>query len=65
QIQGQILGRGWLIGMVSLNSAQRSLTTPVNDIGEFSLPLVDAGNYTLLIQLEAREILIEDLELGY
>jgi anti-sigma factor RsiW len=64
QLQGQILG-DQLHGTVLLSSAQQSLSAPINELGEFSLPPVDAGSYMLLIQLESHELLIEELELGY
>jgi hypothetical protein len=64
QIQGQILGEA-LSGTVVLRSQQQSLSTAINELGEFNLPPVDAGSYILSIQLAAHEILIEDLELGY
>ena len=63
QLQGQLLGPE-LAGSVTLSGGGASLTAPINGLGEFRLPPVEAGRYSLLLQLDTRQIVVEALELG-
>lgn len=49
---------------MTLSGADVWHNVPINELGEFSLPLVDAGVYSLIIMLETCEIVIERLELS-
>lgn len=62
-IRGQVLGPA-TSGSVTLSGADVWHNVPINELGEFSLPLVDAGVYSLIIMLETCEIVIERLELS-
>ncbi len=62
-LRGQVLGPE-TSGSVILSGAGVSHNVPINEQGEFNLPLVDAGVYSLIIMLETCEIVIERLELS-
>lgn len=62
-LRGQVLGPE-TSGSVTLSGVDVSHSVPINELGEFSLPLIDAGVYSLLIALETCEIVIERLELS-
>jgi len=63
QLRGQVLGPE-VDGSVTLQGVDRTINAPLNELGEFHLPLVDAGVYSLLITLRTCEITIERLELS-
>jgi hypothetical protein len=63
QVRGQVLGpdeTGTAVLINDLNTYQAQM----NHMGEFTLPPVAKGRYTLLLQQGDREIEISDLELG-
>lgn len=62
QLQGQLLGPE-LAGLVELDGNLGSFTATINELGEFSLPSVEAGVYTLRIRLGVHEIVVAPLEL--
>lgn len=63
QLRGQLLGPE-LAGSVALSSSTETVTTETNELGEFTLPPVAAGSYTLRLQIGTHEIVVESLELG-
>jgi hypothetical protein len=63
QLQGQLLGPE-LAGEVELSDGAEPLTAMINELGEFNLPPVRAGAYTLRLRLGTHEILVAPLELG-
>ncbi|PDV96883.1 hypothetical protein [Candidatus Chloroploca asiatica] len=62
QIQGQLLGPE-LNGVVQLEGGVDAVTATINELGEFSLPPVGNGVYTLRIQVDGHEIVVSPLEL--
>lgn len=62
QVRGQIFGAD-LAGVVTLANADQSVQAPINELGEFDMPPVAEGVYTLRVALPACEIVIERLEL--
>jgi anti-sigma factor RsiW len=62
QLQGQLLGPE-LAGLIELDGNVGSFTAAINELGEFSLPAVEAGVYTLRIRLDVHEIIVAPLEL--
>lgn len=62
QLRGQLFGPE-LAGSVTLSGGPAPVTTALNELGEFSLPPVAVGSYSLLIQIGTREIIIKPLEL--
>lgn len=62
-LRGQVLGPE-IADSVILEAAAVPFVAEVNELGEFSLPLVEPGSYRLLVRTETHEILIELLELG-
>lgn len=63
QLRGQLLGPE-LTGSVVLNGGEAPITAEISELGEFALPPLQAGIYTLQLQLGERTIVIEQLELG-
>jgi anti-sigma factor RsiW len=63
QLHGQILGPEEP-GTVVLSGPAARVTIPLNDLGEFTLPPVPAGRYTLTVTQGSLEIVVPDLELG-
>lgn len=63
QLRGQLLGPE-SAGSVVLKGLAGAIDAPINDLGEFNLPPVEAAAYTLLVQLGTRIIVVEGLELG-
>ena len=62
-VAGQVLGSGSITGNVTLHGPTRyqaSLVAP----GEFLLPAVAAGDYTLVVQLPDQEIAVESFKVG-
>ena len=62
QVRGQIFGVE-LVGMVTLANDHLSVQASINELGEFDVPPVVEGVYTLRVSLSACEIVIEHLEL--
>lgn len=63
QLRGQVLGVE-APGEVSLSQADMRTRVSLNEIGEFILPPVVAGRYTLVLTQGDLEIIVPDLELG-
>ncbi len=63
QLRGQVLGPE-LPGAVVLNSADEHITVRLDELGEFVLPPVPAGRYTLTVTHGDIEIVVPELELG-
>lgn len=63
QLRGQLLGPE-LAGTIELRGEQSAQTATINALGEFTLPPVPPGSYALVVRLDARELVIEQLELG-
>jgi anti-sigma factor RsiW len=63
QLHGQLLGPE-LAGVVELSAGAEPLAATINELGEFSLPPVAPGAYTLRLRLGTHEILVAPLELG-
>ena len=67
QISGQVLGAdddASIVGTVELSGAAIQSSVPLNDLGEFLLPLVPAGSYRLTVRMPDLEITIPLLEVG-
>jgi hypothetical protein len=62
-ISGQVLG-DCLGGTVELKNAAFSWQTPLNELCEFTLPAVAAGDYALTLRLGSIEIEVPNLNLG-
>lgn len=63
QLLGQVLGPEEP-GTVELTGPAERVTGQLNELGEFVLPPVRAGRYTLIVTLSAIEIVVPDLEMG-
>lgn len=63
RLQGQILGAEEA-GHVGLNGGERHISAALNEHGEFTLPPVSPGRYTLIITQGDVEIIVPELELG-
>lgn len=62
-VRGQIFGPE-LDGNVTIDGDAGEQNAPISNMGEFHLPPVATGRYTLLVQLGSREIVVHGLELG-
>jgi anti-sigma factor RsiW len=62
RLSGQILGSDES-GVVIVQNNQTTVEVPLNDLSEFSLPLIPAGVYTLTVRLNTFELVIEGLDL--
>ncbi len=62
-IRGQIFGPE-LDGNVTIDGDAGEQNAPISEMGEFCLPPVETGTYTLLVQLGARAIVVHGLDLG-
>lgn len=63
QVSGQVLGPE-MPGVVTLSGTPDQVTAPLNDLGEFVLPLVAGGRYTLTVTQGDLEIVVPNLEIG-
>lgn len=63
QLRGQLLGPE-APGTVTLSGSAVQVSAPLNDLGEFSLPLVPSGRYTLTVHQDQLEIVVPNLEFG-
>lgn len=63
QLRGQILG-AYRAGAAELRGQGATVTAPVNELGEFTLPAVAAGRYALTLRLSERELIVAGLDLG-
>lgn len=63
ELRGQVLGPEEP-GVVVLSNTDERVTAALNELGEFVLPPVAAGRYTLTLTQDDLEIVVPDLELG-
>jgi anti-sigma factor RsiW len=63
QVSGQLLGLE-TIGKVELQGETAAVQTELNDLGEFSLPLVPAGTYNLILRLADLDVDLPTLYIG-
>jgi anti-sigma factor RsiW len=63
KVAGQVIGAP-AGGRVVLESAATSASAEISELGEFALPPVPEGSYTLMLQLATLEIEIATLEIG-
>lgn len=63
QVSGQVLGPE-APGFVLLSGPADQVTTILNELGEFVLPLVTGGRYTLTVAQSDIEIVVPNLEVG-
>ena len=62
-LAGQVIGDACEAGLVEISGAAGSAEARLNELCEFTLPAVPAGNYSLRIRMADVEIEIPDLEL--
>jgi hypothetical protein len=60
RIQGQILGEGFENAIIKLGE----LETKTNDLSEFKIENIKAGNYDLKLQTDEKEIVLENIEIN-
>jgi anti-sigma factor RsiW len=63
QLRGQVLGAEEA-GEVALGEGEGQVIVSLNELGEFTLPPVATGRYTLVVTQGGLEIVVPDLELG-
>jgi hypothetical protein len=63
QVYGQVLGPEEP-GAISLRMGEFEVLATLNPLGEFVLPPVQSGRYTLKLRQGQREIIVPNLELG-
>lgn len=63
-LSGQVLGSDTPIGQVRIQGATGMAQAPLATPGEFILPPIAPGDYTLVVQLADAEIAIEPLQVG-
>ncbi|HSL29478.1 MAG TPA: zf-HC2 domain-containing protein [Anaerolineales bacterium] len=63
-VSGQVLGESVLGGKAILQSSAGTIESDLNELSEFILPSVQAGTYTLILNLDNVEVEIEDLRIG-
>ena len=62
-VAGQLLGPDCAGGQVEIDGEGQAATATLNDLGEFTLPPVPAGSYTLRLRLSDTQVEIPQLEL--
>ena len=62
-IAGQVIGEGCAEGHVEISGVAGRSEATLNDVGEFLLPPIPVGNYSLTVRMLDREIEIPELEL--
>lgn len=62
-LAGQVIGGGYAEGQVEISGVTGKSEATLNDVCEFTLPPVPAGNYSLILRMHDREIEIPELEL--
>ena len=62
-IAGQVIGEGCAEGHVEISGVAGRSEATLNDVGEFTLPPIPVGNYSLTVRMLDREIEIPELEL--
>lgn len=63
-LSGQVLGDDITTGQVVLQGATNTVQAPLAPPGEFVLPLIPAGDYTLVVKLSDYEIAVDTLQVG-
>ena len=63
-VSGQVLGESIARGRAILQSAAGTTEADFNELSEFILPGLQAGMYTLILDLESVEVEIEELRIG-
>jgi len=63
-VAGQVLGSDLITGTVALQGVTATYETPLAAPGEFLLPTVAAGDYTLIVRLPDQEIAVEAFTVG-
>jgi hypothetical protein len=63
-LAGQVLGPSTGSGQVALAGSAASAKAALNELSEFTLPPVPAGDYTLTLRLDDIEIEVERLQVG-
>lgn len=63
-ISGQVLGSDIPPGQVRLAGPMATVQAPLNVTGEFVLPPIVAGDYTLAVQLPDLEIVVDSFKVG-
>jgi hypothetical protein len=61
---GQVLGSDTPTGRVTVEGATGVVETSLSLLGEFVLPPITAGNYTLVVQLADAEITVDTIQVG-
>lgn len=62
-LAGQVIGGDCVEGHVEISGVTGRSIATLNDVCEFTLPPVPAGNYCLIVKMHDREIEIPELEL--
>ncbi len=63
-ITGQILGTGFAGAEIKLISSTKSFTSQTNELCEFRLENISKGKYTFALNIQDKEIIIENIEIG-
>ena len=63
-LTGQVLGSDTPTGRVTVEGATGVVETSLSMLGEFVLPPVTAGNYTLVVQLADAKITVDTIQVG-
>ncbi len=63
QLSGQVLGPE-APGRVTLSGPGAKVSSELNELGEFAMPAVPAGHYTLTVSQSDLEIVVPNLEIG-
>lgn len=61
---GQILGEGFAGAEIKLTKPERSHTSQTSELSEFKIENISGGKYTLSMNQNNQEIIIEDIEIG-
>ena len=62
-LAGQVIGEGCAEGQVEISGVAGTSKAALNELCEFTLPPIPAGNYSLTVRMLDREIEIPELEL--
>jgi hypothetical protein len=62
-LAGQVIGDGCAEGHVEISGVAGRSKATLNEVGEFTLPPIPIGNYSLTVRMLDREIEIPELEL--
>lgn len=64
RLSGQLIGPDEPGGAAELAGSAGILTTPLNELSEFTLPPVEPGRYTLVVRQPATLIIAAEIDLG-